>query len=177
MFSVSNIVDRGRSLRICRSAQEDHQDISEISIGIPFIANFENDEETRLSRISAPRSMALRLTLKARLRPFTQKSRSHARTQSLKDVDLTRIDEYSPSRSASASCPATLIATYLLTFTQVDGQAPNMVFDGPMRATEVEIENRAVEVPYTAKLEQLDLKLTEINLNGLEAFTYCTGIG
>ena len=37
---------------------------------------------------------------------------------------------------------------------------------GTAALRKLEIENQAVEVPYAAKFDQLDVKLTEINLNG-----------
>ncbi|WP_213538485.1 DUF748 domain-containing protein [Nitrosospira sp. NRS527] len=167
MFSVSNIVIEGGRFEFVDRLKKSHQDISEITVGIPFIANFENDEESWVEPHFSAKINGAPLTLGGKLRPFTQ-NREATLELKLKDVDLTRIDEYSPVPLGISLLSGYFDSDLLLTFTQVDGQAPNMVLTGQAALRKFEIENRAVEVPYAAKLEQLDLKLTEINLNGLK---------
>ncbi|WP_090459102.1 DUF748 domain-containing protein [Nitrosospira sp. Nsp1] len=167
MFSVSNIVIEGGRFEFVDRLKKSHQDISEITVGIPFIANFENDEESWVEPHFSAKINGAPLTLGGKLRPFTQ-NREATLELKLKDVDLTRIDEYSPIPLGISLLSGYFDSDLLLTFTQVDGQAPNMVLTGQAALRKFEIENRAVEVPYTAKLEQLDLRLTEINLNGLK---------
>ncbi|MEO5655120.1 MAG: DUF748 domain-containing protein, partial [Nitrosospira sp.] len=167
MFSVSNIVIEGGHFEFVDRLKKSHQDISEITVGIPFIANFENDEESWVEPHFSAKINGAPLTLGGKLRPFTQ-NREATLELKLKDVDLTRIDEYSPIPLGISLLSGYFDSDLLLTFTQVDGQAPNMVLTGQAALRKFEIENRAVEVPYTAKLKQLDLKLTEINLNGLK---------
>ena len=58
-----------------------------------------------------------------------------------------------------------LDSALLLKFTQIDGQPPAIVLTGRTTLNDVKVENQAVEVPYTAELGQLDVQLTEINLN------------
>ena len=70
MFSVSNIVIEGGRFEFVDRLKKSHQEISEIRIGIPFIANFENDEE-KLGRAAFQRQGQWRsdLDLKERCVP------------------------------------------------------------------------------------------------------------
>jgi uncharacterized protein involved in outer membrane biogenesis len=165
MFSVSNIVIEGGHFEFVDRLKKSHQDISEISVGIPFVANFENDEESWVEPRFSAKVNGAPLTLQGKLRPFTQ-NREATLELKLKGIDLMRIDEYSPVPLGISLASGYFDSDLLLTFTQVDGQAPNMVLTGSAALRKLEIENRAVEVPYTAQLGQLDLELTEINLNG-----------
>jgi uncharacterized protein involved in outer membrane biogenesis len=165
MFSVSNIVIEGGRFEFVDRLKKSQQDISEITVGIPFVANFESDEESWVEPRFSARINGAPLTLEGRLRPFTQ-NREATLELKLKNVDLMRIDEYSPVPLGISLVSGYFDSDLLLTFTQIEGQAPNMVLTGSAALRKLEIENRAVEVPYTAKLEQFDLELTEINLNG-----------
>jgi hypothetical protein len=165
MFSVSNIAIEGGRFEFVDRFKKSHQDISEITVGIPFIANFENDEKSWVEPRFSARINGAPLTLEGRLRPFTQ-NREATLELKLKDVDLVRIDEYSPVPLGISLASGYFDSDLLLTFSQIDGQAPNMVLTGNVALRKLEIENGAVEVPYTAKLGQLDLKLTEVHLNG-----------
>jgi uncharacterized protein involved in outer membrane biogenesis len=167
MFSVSNIVIEGGRFEFVDRLKKSHQDISEITVGIPFIANFENDEKSWVEPRFSARINGAPLTLEGKLRPF-MKNREATLELKLKNVDLMRIDEYSPIPLGISLLSGYFDSDLLLTFTQIEGQAPNMVLTGRAALRKLEIENRAVEVPYTAELDQLDLKLTEINLNGLK---------
>ena len=152
MFSVSNIVIEGGRFEFVDRFKKSHQDISEITVGIPFVANFENDEKSWVEPRFSARINGAPLTLEGKLRPFT-KNREATLELKLKDVDLVRIDEYSPVPLGISLLSGYFDSDLLLTFTQVEGQAPNMVLTGRAALRKFEIENRAVEVPYTAKLE------------------------
>ena len=165
MFSVSNIVVEGGRFEFVDRLKKSHQDISEITVGIPFVANFENDEESWVEPRFSAKVNGAPLTLEGKLRPFTP-NREATLELKLKNVDLMRIDEYSPVPLGISLLSGYFDSDLLLTFTQVHGQVPNMVLTGRAALRKLEIENRTVEVPYTAKLDQLDLELTEINLNG-----------
>ncbi len=166
MFSVSNIVIEGGRFEFVDRLKKSHQDISEITVGIPFIANFENDEKSWVEPHFSAKINGAPLTLRGRLRPFTQ-NREATLELKLKDVDLVRIDEYSPVPLGISLVSGYFDSDLLLTFTQIDGQAPNMVLTGQAALRKFEIENRSVEVPYTAKLAQLEhfaLALAEVAL-------------
>ena len=95
MFSVSNIVIEGGRFEFVDRLKKSHQEISEITVGIPFVANFENDEESWVEPRFSAKVNGAPLTLEGKLRPFTQ-NREATLELKLKDIDLMRIDEYSP---------------------------------------------------------------------------------
>ncbi|SFO34702.1 DUF748 domain-containing protein [Nitrosospira briensis] len=164
-FSVSNILVEGGRFEFVDRLKKSHQEISGIRIGIPFIANFESDEKSWVEPYFSAKINDAPVELNGRLRPFTQ-NREATLELKLSNVDLTRIDEYSPVPTGIRLLSGYFDSDLLLTFAQADGQPPSIVLSGRTALRKLEIENKAVEAPYTAKLDQLDVKLTEINLNG-----------
>ncbi|SEK96684.1 DUF748 domain-containing protein [Nitrosovibrio tenuis] len=165
MFAVSNIlVEDGRFIFIDR-VKKSQQEISGIRLGVPFIANFESDEQSWVEPHFSAKVNGAPLTLEGKLRPFTR-NREATLELKLNDVDLTRVDEYSPIPVGISLHSGYLDSNLLLTFTQVDGEAPKMVLTGVAALRKLRIENHAVEMPYTAKLDKLDVSSIEVNLNG-----------
>ena len=165
MFSVRNITVEGGRFEFVDRLKKSQQEISEIRVGVPFIANFENDEETWVEPHFSAKVNGAPLALNGKLRPFTR-NREATLELKLNDVDLTRIDEYSPIPVGISLLSGRFDSDLLLTFTQVDGESPRTVLTGTAALRKLGIENHAVEVPYAAKFDRLDVKLTEINLNG-----------
>lgn len=165
MFSVSNIIVEGGRFEFVDQLKKSRQEISEIRLGIPFIANFESTEEAWVEPHFGAKVNGAPLTLDGRLRPFTS-NREATLELKLNDIDLTRIDEYSPIPVGISLLSGYFDSDLLLTFTQVAGEPPSMVLTGRAALRKLEIRNEAVEVPYTARFDRLDVKLTEINLNG-----------
>ena len=165
MFSVRNITIEGGRFEFIDYLKKSQQEISEIRIGIPFAANFESDEETWVEPHFSAKVNGAPLALNGKIRPFS-KNREATLELKLNDVDLTRIDEYSPIPVGISLLSGRFDSDLLLTFTQVDGESPNAVLTGHAALRKLEIQNQAVEVPYIAKFDRLDLKLAEINLSG-----------
>ncbi|MEO7558697.1 MAG: DUF748 domain-containing protein [Nitrosospira sp.] len=165
MFSVSNITIEGGRFEFVDRVKNSHQEISEIRVGVPFVANFESDEKAWVEPHFSARINGAPLALDGKVRPFT-KNREATLELKLNDIDLTRIDEYSPIPVGISLLSGRFDSDLLLTFSQVDGEPPSMVLTGNAALRKFEIENQTVEVPYTAKFDRLDVKLTEINLNG-----------
>ena len=97
--------------------------------------------------------------------PFAQNRQAKFELE-LNGIDLTRVDEYSPIPVGIKLVSGFFDAKLLLTFSQIPGEPANLVLTGHTALRKLEVENQATEVPYTAKLGQLDIDLTEINLNG-----------
>ena len=165
MFSVSNIVIEGGRFEFVDRLKKSRQEISEIRVGVPFVANFESYEETWVEPHFSAKVNGAPLTLNGKLRPFTE-NREATLEIKLNDVDLTRVDEYSPIPTGISLLSGYFDSDLLLTFTQVAGESPSMVLTGRAALRKLEIENQGVEVPYRAKLDQFDVKLTEVSLNG-----------
>jgi len=165
MFSVRNITIEDGRFEFVDRLKKSQQEISDIRIGVPFVANFETDEQTWVEPHFSAKVNGAPLILNGKVRPFT-KNREATLEFKLNDVDLTRIDEYSPIPVGISLLSGHFDSDLLLTFTQIDGESPSMVLTGNAALRKLEIENHAVEAPYAAKFDRLDVKLTEINLNG-----------
>ena len=164
IFSVSNIlVEDGRFVFVDR-IKKSQQEISGIRLGVPFIANFESDEQSWVEPHFSARVNGAPLTLEGKVRPFT-KNREASLELKLNDIDLTRVDEYSPVPVGISLHSGYLDSNLVLTFVQVDGEPPKIALTGRTALRKLRVENHAVEMPYIAHLEQLDVSSMEINLN------------
>lgn len=165
LYSVSNLVLEGGRFEFIDRFKQSQQEVSEIRIGVPFVANFEGYEEIWVEPHFSAKVNGAPLTLNGKLHPFASKREATVELK-LNGVDLTRIDEYSPIPIGISLLSGYFETDLLLTFTQEADKSPSMVLSGSVSLRKLELENKAVETPYTAKLDQLDIKLTEINLNG-----------
>jgi uncharacterized protein involved in outer membrane biogenesis len=164
MFSVSNIlVEDGRFVFVDR-VKKSQQEISGIHLGVPFIANFESDEQSWVEPHFSAKVNGAPLTLEGKVRPFT-KNREASLELKLNDIDLTRVDEYSPVPVGISLHSGYLDSNLVLTFVQVDGEPPKIALTGRTALRKLRIENHAVEMPYVAHLEKLDVSSMEINLD------------
>jgi hypothetical protein len=165
LFSLSNITISGGRFEFVDRLKKSQQEISDIRIGVPFVANFDNDQEAWVEPHFSAKVNGAALDLNGRVRPFTR-NREATLDLKLNDVDLTRIDEYSPIPVGINLHSGRFDSDLSLTFAQADGEPPRMILTGSTALRELEVENQAVEAPYTAKFDRLDVKLTEVNLSG-----------
>ncbi len=164
MFSVSNIlVEDGRFVFVDR-IKKSQQEISEIRLGVPFIANFQSDEQSWVEPHFSARVNGAPLILEGKVRPFTKNQEASLELK-LNDIDLTRVDEYSPVPVGISLHSGYLDSNLVLTFVQVDGEPPKIALTGRTALRKLRVENHAVEMPYIAHLEELDVSSMEINLN------------
>jgi len=164
LFSVSDITHPGGRFEFVDRLKKSQQEISEIRIGVPFVANFDNDQEAWVEPHFSAKVNGAALDLNGRVRPFTR-NREATLELKLNDIDLTRVDEYSPIPVGINLLSGRLDTDLSLTFAQADGEPPRMVLTGNTALRNLEVENHAVEAPYTAKFNRLDVKLAEINLS------------
>ena len=165
LFSVSNVVIEGGRFEFVDRLKKSQQEISDIRIGIPFVANFESTEETWVEPLFSAMVNGAPLLIEGKARPFAQNRQATFELE-LNGIDLTRVDEYSPIPVGIKLVSGLFDAKLLLTFTQIPGEPANLVLTGHTALRKLEVENRATEMPFTAKLGQLDVELTEVNLNG-----------
>ncbi|GAB1719608.1 MAG: Protein of unknown function DUF748 [Nitrosospira sp.] len=168
LFSVSNITISGGHFEFLDRLKKSQQEISDIRLGVPFVANFENDQETWVEPHFSAKVNGAALDLNGKVRPFTR-NREATLELKLNDIDLMRIDEYSPIPVGIRLRSGRFDSDLSLVFTQADGEPPGMVLTGSTALRGLQVENGAVEVPYTAKLDRLDVKLTEVNLSSQKA--------
>ncbi|MBN9133453.1 MAG: DUF748 domain-containing protein [Nitrosospira multiformis] len=167
MFSVQNIVIEDGHFEFVDHVKKSQQEISDIQVGVPFIANFESAEETWVEPRFSARVNGAPFNLTGKLRPFTANREATLEIR-LNDVDLTRIDEYSPIPVGIRLLSGYFDSQLLLTFTQADGQSPTLVLTGNAALKKLKVENHSVEAPYAATLGEFNVRLTEINLNAVK---------
>src|SRR6187455_444316 len=164
LFSVSNVVIEGGRFEFVDRLKKSQQEISDIRIGIPFVANLESSEETWVEPHFSAVVNGAPILIEGQALPFAQNRQAKFELE-LNGIDLTRVDEYSPIPVGIKLVSGFFDAKLLLTFTQIPGEPANLVLTGHTALRKLEVENQATDVPYTAKLGQLDVELTEINLN------------
>lgn len=165
LFSVSNITIEGGHFEFVDRVKNSRQEISDIRIGVPFVANFENYETTWVEPHFSARINGSPLALNGKVRPFTTKREASLELK-LSGIDLTRIDEYSPIPVDIHLLSGYFDSDLALIFSQAEGESPSMVLTGTATLRGIGIENQAVQTPYVGKLDRLDVNLVELNLNG-----------
>jgi hypothetical protein len=165
MFSVSNIVIEGGHFEFVDQFKESNQKVSEINLGIPFVSNFESDQKTWIEPYFNANVNGAPFVLNGKLRPFLGKREAILELK-LNNIDLTRIDEYSPIPLGISLLSGYLDSDLQLTYTQEADQSTRMVLSGHTSLRKFELENRIMEAPYNVEFDQLDVMLSEIDLSG-----------
>lgn len=165
MFSISNIVIEGGHFEFVDQFKESNQKVSEINLGIPFVSNFEGHQKTWIEPYFSAKVNGAPFVLKGKLRPFLRK-REAILDLKLNNIDLMRIDEYSPIPLGISLLSGYLDSELRLTYTQEADQTTRMVLSGHTSLRNFELENRIMEAPYNVEFDQLDVMLSEIDLSG-----------
>lgn len=165
MFSISNIVIEGGHFEFVDQFKESNQKVSEINLGIPFVSNFEGHQKTWIEPYFSANVNGAPFVLKGKLRPFLRK-REAILDLKLNNIDLMRIDEYSPIPLGISLLSGYLDSELRLTYTQEADQTTRMVLSGHTSLRNFELENRIMEAPYNVEFDQLDVMLSEIDLSG-----------
>lgn len=165
MFSISNIVIEGGHFEFVDQFKESNQKVSEINLGIPFVSNFEGHQKTWIEPYFSANVNGAPFVLNGKLRPFLGK-REAILDLKLNNIDLMRIDEYSPIPLGISLLSGYLDSELRLTYTQEADQTTRMVLSGHTSLRNFELENRIMEAPYNVEFDQLDVMLSEIDLSG-----------
>lgn len=160
LFSVGNIHLQGGAVEFEDRLKKSRQNIDEINLNIPFIANLESTQINWVEPHLSARINGAPLALEGKLRPFADK-REAALSFKLDDIDLTDIDEYSPIPTGLRLLSGNLDSDLSLTFTQAANEAPSIRLSGHAVLKELAIENRAVKAPHQLTLRRLDVTLQE----------------
>ncbi|SFM60480.1 DUF748 domain-containing protein [Nitrosomonas communis] len=159
-FSISNISIDGGTVAFEDRLKKSQQNIDEIKLGIPFIANFKSVQTNWVEPHLSATINGAPFSLEGKLRPFTDRREA---TLSLKfnDIDLTDIDEYSPIPVGFRLLSGNLDSDLSLVFTQMVDKAPTISLSGRAALKKLAINNEAVQAPHQVALERLDMTLQE----------------
>ncbi len=163
LFSVSNILIKNGRFEFVDHFKQSHQEISEINLGIPFIANFDKVKANWVEPHFNAKINGAPFVLDAQMRPFTN-NREATLALKLTDIDLTNLHEYAPIPIGVRLLSGYFDSDLQLTFSQVGEESPAINLTGSTAIRQVEIENNTVETPYRAALGNFSVDLTQIDL-------------
>lgn len=154
-FSVSNIELSGSRFRFTDQLKNAVQDISDIRIGIPFIANFEASEETWVQPHFSARINGDPIRIDGEVRPFADVREASLRIV-LNRVDLTALEEYAGLPTGLDLRSGNLDADLRLVFSQQrvpETAAPRLRIDGQVALHDVALLNATTRTPHVVELD------------------------
>ena len=162
LFSVNNItLEKGR-IEFTDRVTKSNQEITDIHLGVPFVASFENYHETWVEPYFTAHMNGSPVSLKGKVRPFADK-REAVLNIDLKDIDLTRVDQYSPIPVGIKLLTGKLDTDLNLLFVQKKDTPSSIELSGRAMLRKLSVENHSVETPYVVKFDQLDIGLPAID--------------
>lgn len=164
-FSISNITIQAGHLEFADRVMKTDQQINEINLAIPIIANFKSALTQWIEPHFSAKINGSPFSLDGKLRTFTENQEA---TLALKfsQLDLTQIDHYIPLPKDIRLLSGFYDSELLLTFIHTPDKTPDITLTGKSTLRQLAIQNRAVEMPYQANLKQLTLDLTTVDLTG-----------
>lgn len=162
-FSVSNIQVEGGTLVLDDQLKQSRQEISEIALGIPFVASFASAEETWVQpRFSARVNDGSRIVVEGKARPFADR-REAALDVKLQGLDMTGVDAYAPTIKGLKLASALVDTDLEIVFGQ-DGDKPaDLRVQGNITLRDFAIDNSA-GLPWHVRGERVVLQLQELDL-------------
>ena len=162
-FSVSNIRVDGGSIVFDDQLKQSRQQVSEISLGVPFVASFASAEEVWVQPHFAARiNDGSRVEVEGRLRPFADK-REAALDIKLTGLDLTGLDEYAPAVGGIKLVSALVDTDLELVFGQVEGKAAELKVSGDVSVRKFAADNKA-GLPWHLEGERLTVRVKDLDL-------------
>ena len=162
LFSISNIVIEGGQFELVDQFKQSHQLISDINLGIPFVANFKNAQKTWVEPYFSAKVNGAPLSLDGNVRPFTDK-REATLDLKLNDIDLTNIKNYLPFPTKISLLSGKFDSDLELVFSQTLDESQEISLVGKVALRQLGIDNSAVKEPYHVTLERLDVDVNLIN--------------
>ncbi len=163
LFSVSNIIIKNGRFAFIDRFEQSNQEISEINLGIPFIANFDSVKANWVEPHFDAKINGAPFALDAQMRLFTN-NREATLALKLSDIDLTNLHEYAPIPVGISLLSGYFDSDLLLTFSQIGDETPTINLTGSTALRQIEIENRSVTAPYRAALEKFHVELIRTDL-------------
>jgi uncharacterized protein involved in outer membrane biogenesis len=158
-FSVTNIQVEGGRIDFVDRLKGSRQEVRELKIGIPFIANLTSNQNVWVDPHISAHVNGAEFSMSGILKPFADK-REASLALTLEDFDLTRIDEYSPIPLAASIVSARLDSALNLTFSQAEGKTPQISVGGDFSLRKIEIIEAGVKEKSARRL----LKLPELTV-------------
>ncbi len=160
LFSISNIVIEGGQFELIDQFKQSHQLISDINLGIPFVANLKSAQEAWVEPHFSAKVNGAPLSLDGNVRPFTDKRKATFDLK-LTDIDLTNIKNYLPFPTKISLLSGKFDSDLKIIFSQTSDESQEISLVGKVALRQLGIDNNAVKEPYHVTLKRLD---ADVNL-------------
>ena len=162
-FSISNIRVEGGSIVFDDQLKQTRQRVSEISLGVPFVASFDSADEVWVQpHFGARINDGSKVEVAGKLRPFADK-REAAVDIKVQGLDLTGIDEYAPTLQG-IKLQAGLVDTDLeVVFGKVGDKPADIRVSGDITLRKLDVKN-GQGLPWQVGGERATLHLKNVDL-------------
>jgi uncharacterized protein involved in outer membrane biogenesis len=161
-FSVANIQITNGRIDFLDHPKSSHQEISDLNLGIPFLANFVSDEPVWVEPHFSAKVNGAEIALEGKALPFAER-REASLALKFNDFDLTRIDEYAPVPLKLKLAALKLDSDLNLSFAQPPGAEPEISLAGTIRLHDLDLQT-ATQPRSLLKLQALDVRLGKVDL-------------
>jgi uncharacterized protein involved in outer membrane biogenesis len=163
-FSVSNISISGGSVVFEDRAGGGVQRVTELSLGVPFVANTPGTAEIFVQPSFSARLNGAQISLGGEIRPFAP-GRDATVEFNIADFDLMNAAAYLPADLPARLNSARLDADLVIRFARPQGQSPQVLLSGKATLRDVAASG-AARGEARARLEKAELTLEEASLAG-----------
>lgn len=165
-FSVANITVQGGSLFFEDELQAGRHEVTELSLGIPFIANTAGAVESYVEPKFSAKINGAPFALTGTARPFAA-GKDAALELNLSDFDLMRVFQYAPKDLPLVLETARLSTRLTVNFSQPQGQDATVRLSGEGSLSGLAASlPKAQGRPLRLRLDKADLHLDEATLAG-----------
>ena len=165
-FSVANITVQGGSLFFEDELQAGRHEVTELSLGIPFIANTAGAVDSFVEPKFSAKINGATFALTGTARPFAA-GKDAALELNLSDFDLMRVFQYAPKDLPLVLEGARLSTRLTVNFSQPQGQDATVRLSGEGSLSGLAASlPRAQGRPLRLRLDKADLRLDEATLAG-----------
>lgn len=162
LYAVSNILVEGGRIEFIDRPKGGRQDVTELKLGIPFLANLASAETVWVEPHFSARVNGAPFKLDGKMLPFADRRQASLKID-LKDVDLTRLDEYAPLPPKIRLASLRLDSDLTLSFAQAAGAAPELNVVGSLTLHDLDIQD-ARGTHSLVKAPQVDVTLGMLDL-------------
>ncbi len=165
-FSVANINIEGGRLSFDDQKQAGRHEVTDLSLGIPFIANTAGTVESHVQPRFSAKVNGAAISLAGAVRPFAP-GKDATLELNLSDFDLMRVFQYAPPDLPFQLQSGRLDAKLTVGFSQPQGNDATVRLSGQSTLSGVSASlNKAQGQPLRLRLGKADLRLDEATLAG-----------
>jgi uncharacterized protein involved in outer membrane biogenesis len=160
-FSIANVEISGGRFVFEDRQKGGRQEIADLALGIPFAGTIDRQEEVWVEPYFRATLDGAPFELKGKVKPFTDRREATLEVR-LKDLDLTRFDEYAPLPAGLKLLSARLDIHADIVFVQAPGQPMSLQVKGETALRKLGVENVG-GATYVATAERVALKVDEFD--------------